>query len=146
MTEETRGTGALPDSGHRVDYGNGATRESAPGKGRFDLISPIAMTKLAVLLEKGAAKYEARNWELGLPLHTFVDSGMRHLAMLMMDEDESYEDHAVAALWNMMALVHTREMIHRGLLPASLDDLGREAYSTGVADAEPIPQQAEETM
>jgi hypothetical protein len=123
-----------------VEYGRGAIRESLPGKGRYDLISPIAEDALAKLLEKGAIKYTvtdpetgvvtdgARNWEKGLPLHTFVDSGMRHLRQLMMAEDESEEDHAVAALWNMMALVHTREMIRRGKLPAELDDLGREAY------------------
>jgi hypothetical protein len=129
LTDDTpRPATSLPDTGHRVEYGRGARRESAPGKGRFDLISPIAMTKLAKLLEQGALKYEARNWELGLPLHTFVDSGMRHLAMLMMGEPEDQEDHAVAALWNMMALVHTREMIDRGLLPQELDDLNREAY------------------
>ncbi len=147
MTEEQQSEGevtaptasSLPDSGHRVEYGRGARRESAPGKGRFDLISPIAMTKLAKLLEQGALKYEARNWEKGLPLHTFVDSGMRHLMMLMMAEDESREDHAVAALWNMMALVHTREMIDRGLLPAELDDLGRESYRQVAEEAEPIP-------
>ena len=49
-----RTASTLPDSGHRVEYGRGARRESAPGKGRFDLISPIAMTKLAKLLEQGA--------------------------------------------------------------------------------------------
>ena len=137
MTDE--GQDALPDSGHRVQYGDsGAVRESAPGKGRFDLVSPIAMTKLAQLLEKGAAKYSARNWELGLPLHTFVDSCKRHLRMLMMAEGEDYEDHAVAALWNCMALVHTMEMIRRGLLPAELDDLGREQYQRTPEEAEPI--------
>lgn len=119
---------ALPDSGHRVAYGeSGAIRESAPGKGRYDLISPIAEDKLAKLLEKGAQKYAPRNWELGLPLHTFVDSGRRHLRMLMMGDTS--EDHATAALWNMMALVHTQEMIARGHLPAELDTLGRGAYN-----------------
>ena len=139
----------LPDSGNRVSYGRGAIRESAPGKGRYDLISPIAEDALAKLLEKGALKYTqvledgtvvdgARNWEKGLPLHTFVDSAKRHLRMLLMAEGEDYEDHAVAALWNCMALVHTREMIRRGLLPAELDDLGREQYQRTPEEAEPI--------
>lgn len=127
----------LPDSGHRVTYGDsGAVRESAPGKGRYDLISPIAMDKLAKLLEKGALKYEARNWELGLPLHTFVDSGMRHMRMFL--EGDLSEDHAVAWLWNAMALVHTLEMIDRGLLPPELDDLGRDVYWRTPLEAEPI--------
>lgn len=123
----------LPDSGHRVDFDTGAHREMAPGKGRFDLVSPIAMRELAKLLEKGAIKYTkydddgnvlvegARNWEKGLPLHSFVDSGMRHLFQLI--EGNMDEDHAVAVLWNMMAFVHTREMIADGKLPKSLDDL-----------------------
>jgi hypothetical protein len=142
MDEKIDGRSGLPDSGHRVDYGTGAHREAAPGKGRYDLISPIAEDKLAKLLEKGAIKYTKydpetgevlepgeRNWENGLPLHTFVDSCRRHLNKLM--QGESVEDHAAAALWNMMGLVHTLEMIDRGLLPKSLDDLGRERYDTG---------------
>lgn len=114
-------------------FDNGARREMAPGKGRYDLISPIAMRELAKLLEKGALKYTIRdeagnvvesgerNWEKGLPLHSFVDSGMRHLSQLI--EGNTDEDHAVAVMWNMMAFIHTREQIAAGALPSSLDDL-----------------------
>ena len=44
-----------------VNQGEGAEqgmREREPGKGRFDLLSPLALRKLAELLEKGAVKYE----------------------------------------------------------------------------------------
>lgn len=129
---------ALPDSGHRVGFSTGAHREMAPGKGRYDLISPIAMAELAKLLEKGALKYSTRdedgnviesgerNWERGLPLHSFVDSGMRHLSQLIAGNTD--EDHAVAVMWNMMAFVHTRELIANGQLPKELDDLPHPHY------------------
>jgi hypothetical protein len=93
----------------------------APGKGRHDLLSPFANSELAKHMERGALKYEPRNWERGLPLSSFVDSGKRHMELLLMGEET--EPHAVAALWNMHCLVHTIEMIKLGLLPAELDDL-----------------------
>lgn len=123
----------LNDTGHRVNFSTGAHREIAPGKGRYDLISPFAMRQLAKLLEKGAKKYTKynadgtvkergeRNWEKGLPLSTFVDSASRHLGQLL--EGDDTEDHAAAAFWNMMAYMHTRHEIRAGRLPAELDDM-----------------------
>ena len=111
----------LDDSGLRHTFNSGAMREKAPGKGRFDLLSPFAEAELAKHFEKGTFKYEARNWEAGLPLSDMIDSARRHLGQLVMG-DES-EPHAVAALWNLHCLVHTQEMIRLGLLPEELDDL-----------------------
>lgn len=48
---------AMKDSGKREDFGTGAVRDSREGKGRYDLISPIALKRLAVVYEKGANKY-----------------------------------------------------------------------------------------
>lgn len=135
---DNKSNGGLPDSGHRRSFSSGAHREMAPGKGRYDLISPIALHELAKLLEKGALKYTVydddgnvikqgeRNWELGLPLHSFVDSAMRHLSMLVKGDTD--EDHAVAVFWNMMAFIHTREQIANGVLPKHLDDLPHPHY------------------
>ena len=33
------------------------------------------------------------------------------------------EDHLAAARWNIGGMIHTEEMIGRGLLPGELDDL-----------------------
>lgn len=96
-------------------------REMAPGKGRFDLLSPFADARLAEHMERGALKYDERNWEKGLTLSSFVDSARRHLGQLLLGD--TTEPHAVAALWNMHCLVHTQEAIRLGLLPSELDDL-----------------------
>ena len=111
----------LADSGLRHEFEGGALREMAPGKGRFDLLSPLADAELAKHMERGATKYSARNWEQGLPLSSFVDSARRHLGQLLLGDET--EPHAVAALWNLHCLVHTQEAIRLGLLPEDLDDL-----------------------
>lgn len=111
----------LDDSGLRHTFKGGGQREMAPGKGRFDLLSPLALFELAKHMEAGAVKYSPRNWEKGLPLSSFVDSAMRHLSQLMIGDVT--EPHAVAALWNLHCLVHTIEAIERGILDPELDDL-----------------------
>lgn len=112
----------LKDSGERRSFGDGmAVRDAATGKGRYDLISPLAMRRLAVLLEKGAEKYDARNWEKGMPLSVFFDCAVRHLFKHL--EGLRDEDHLAAAMWNVQAMIHFEEMIARGLKPADLDDL-----------------------
>ncbi len=48
----------LDDSGARITYGEGmAMREPSVGKGRYDLVSPFAMRRLAKHYENGARKY-----------------------------------------------------------------------------------------
>lgn len=103
MSEEFK---PLQDSGHRQAYASGAIRERAVGKGRYDLIPPEALRALAEMFEKGALKYGDRNWERGLPLDTFIDSGMRHLVKLMDGDDD--EDHAALAMINMAMYIATR--------------------------------------
>ena len=111
----------LSDSGRRHEYQSGALRENAPGKGRYELISPIFLRRLAIVMEKGAAKYKDRNWEKGMPLGKYLDSALRHIEQVL--EGLTDEDHAGQASFNLMAFIHTKEMIDRGLLPKELDDL-----------------------
>lgn len=55
--------------------------------------------------EDGAKKYSDRNWEKGIPLHCFLDSGIRHyLKYLRGDNDEP---HDRAFVWNMLGLMWT---------------------------------------
>ena len=116
------GTGnVLKDSGARQSFAAGAVRDLQDGKGRFDLLPPLAMTRLAVLFEAGAKKYDARNWEKGINLSRFIDSALRHAFKFLAGERD--EDHAIQAAWNMLCLVQTEEMVHRGLLPDTLSDL-----------------------
>jgi len=111
----------IPDSGERRNFSTGSVRDTTKGKGRFDLISPFAMKRLAIRLEDGASKYEARNWEKGIPASSFIDSAQRHINQYL--QGDKTEDHLAAALWNIHALMHTEEMIKRGKLPDSLNDL-----------------------
>lgn len=115
---------ALKDSGHRQEFGTGSVRDSPKGKGRFDLLSVVALRRLAVVLEKGAEKYAARNWEQGMPLSRYLDSALRHTFQLLDGLDD--EDHAAQAMFNLMAFIHTEHRIRMGELPQELDDLPRE--------------------
>lgn len=115
----------MKDSGERRQFDTGAQRDRAKGKGRYDLISPIALQRLAVVLEKGALKYEDRNWEKGMPMSVFLDSGLRHLFQYL--EGSRDEDHLGQAMFNVMAAMHTEECINnQGTLPASLYDVPNE--------------------
>jgi hypothetical protein len=111
----------VKDSGKRQEFSTGSVRDTRTGKGRFDLISPIALKRLAQHYENGSIKYGDRNWEKGQPLSRYVDSLIRHAYCLL--EGKADEDHASAIGWNAMAYVHTEEMIKRGLLPKELNDM-----------------------
>lgn len=117
----SEGSYTLSDTGKREKWETGAMRENAPGKGRFDLISPIFLKRLAIVMEKGAMKYADRNWEKGMPLHKYLDSALRHISQIL--EGKTDEDHAGQASFNLMAFIHTKEMIDRGILPDELDDM-----------------------
>jgi len=111
----------VKDSGERRNFKTGSVRDIRTGKGRFDLISPIALRRLAQHLENGAVKYGDRNWELGQPLAGYLDSAIRHLIDFL--EGKRDEDHLSAGAWNIFSAIHTEEMICRGVLPKELNDL-----------------------
>lgn len=53
----------------------------------------------------GCQKYGERNWEKGIPLHCFIDSGVRHyIKWLRGDTDEA---HDRAFLWNLLGALWT---------------------------------------
>jgi hypothetical protein len=112
-------TNPIKDSGHRRSFSTGAQRDRAAGKGQPVLISPIFIRRLALHMEHGAAKYERRNWEKGFPVEECIDSAFRHLLAII--EGKTDEDHEAACAFNIMAVIHTREMIRRGILPKELD-------------------------
>lgn len=108
------------DSGKREVFTTGAQRDIRRGKGRFDLLPMRALTRDAQLYERGAAKYEDRNWEKGMPFSRFVDSAMRHLVQYMMGMRD--EDHLAAVRFNIGAIMELEET-HPELddLPKALD-------------------------
>jgi hypothetical protein len=90
----------------------------------FDALTsdyPSGLRLLSYQLEKGAAKYSARNWEKGMPLEEYLNSLIRHILAVI--EGKNDEPHLDAALFNAMALYHTGKMIQRCLLPSTLDNL-----------------------
>jgi hypothetical protein len=102
-------------------FSTGAVRDSSEGKIRPDLISPLAMERLAEWLRLGAKKYSERNWEKGFPLSRTTASLYRHL--LKFQQGATDEDHVAAIMCNAMMIAHTQEMVKRGVLPESLLDM-----------------------
>lgn len=111
----------MHDSGQRQSFATGAVRDTATDKPRIDLISPFALRRLGDWLRRGAEKYAERNWEKGMPVSRCVASLCRHVEALK--AGDANEDHAAAVMFNAMAIIHYREMIDRGVLPAELDDM-----------------------
>lgn len=97
----------LKDGGARQQFETGAQRDTAKGKGRPELISPFMLTRLSKWLEQGAEKYEARNWEKGIPEQRCVASLFRHLIAHMRGLGD--EDHLAAIIFNAMAIIHFQE-------------------------------------
>lgn len=109
------------DSGARQEFATGSVRDLADGKGRFDLIPPYPLQRLAEHYENGAKKYGDRNWEKGQPVMRYLDSALRHMIKGLLAGDQS-EDHASAVEWNIMSYVHTLNEVAAGRLPAELDN------------------------
>ncbi len=112
----------IKDSGVRQKFNTGAQRDVQEDKGRFDLLPTRALRRVARHFEKGAKKYDARNWEKGMPVSRFLDSALRHAFSYM--EGSSDEDHLVAACWNLLCALDTESRIQDGVLPKSLMDIG----------------------
>lgn len=113
---------SVKDSGERQTWDTGSRRDTNIGKGRYDLIPPYFVQRLAKHLENGARKYGDRNWELGQPLSRYLDSALRHTFAVL--DRQVDEDHPSAGVWNLMAFLTTAERIRNGELPGELDDLG----------------------
>ncbi len=109
------------DENNIENYSTGAIRKSCKGKGRYDLLSPLAIARLAKVFENGAEFHGDRNWEKGLNMARFMDSAFRHMYQYL--EGRRDEDHLAHAFWNISAALHTEEAINRGLLPKELYDL-----------------------
>lgn len=89
------------------EFGNGAVREDKEGKGRFDLLPWCAIMRIAKHMQESLKVYEPRNWEKGLPMHSMLDSAMRHLAKYM--DGWTDEDHLCAAATNLLMAMWTEE-------------------------------------
>lgn len=103
-----------------VSMPTGSLRENKKGKGRFDLIPYEPTRQLAIHFETGGAIHGDRNWELGQPLSTYLNSAKRHAAQAGNLKDEN---HAISSCWNFFCLIQTAKWIEEGKLPKELDDI-----------------------
>lgn len=104
MTVEKNLLAKINDGGSREEFSTGAKREKQIGKGRYDLITPIGLMRLANWYELGALKYADRNWENGLPISNCLNSLFRHAVKYM--AGYNHEDHLAAIVWNAFAIMH----------------------------------------
>ena len=96
------------------EYQTGAVRDTG-GQGRMDLLPMCALLRVSRHMEDairpdpntGKQHYPERNWERGLPMHTMVDSAMRHLAKYV--DGQTDEDHLCAAATNLLMAMWMEE-------------------------------------
>lgn len=65
-----------------------------------DWVLTTAMLEVSIHYEDGARKYAERNWEIGIPVHCFIDSAVRHY--LKWRRGDTDEPHDRAVLWNLL--------------------------------------------
>ena len=105
------------DSGERATWPTGMQRDTSGDKPRFDLLFPLEVeyedqliTRWAMLMQRGAEKYNARNWEQAATeeeLQRYRESAIRHFMQWFMDADDG-EDHAAAVCFNLMGAEYVR--------------------------------------
>lgn len=66
-----------------------------------------AMLEVSKHYADGARKYSPRNWEKGIDLHCYIDSGVRHY--LKFRRGDRDEPHDRAFIWNMLGALWTYE-------------------------------------
>lgn len=88
------------------EYETGAIRDTG-GKGRMDLLPMCALIRVSKHMENANTHYPERNWEQGLPMHTMIDSALRHLAKYV--DGWTDEDHLCAAATNLLMAMWTEE-------------------------------------
>jgi len=120
----------LQDTGIHLKKKSGALREKNEGKGRFDLMSPYALMRVARIHEKGSKKYSPRNWEKGMKFSLYVDATFRHIVKYMMGMTD--EDHLAQAVWNLDCLLHFEALIDFGIAPKELNDLPQYQQREGI--------------
>lgn len=117
-------TGLRHDQGE-IGANGGAGLRYDTGKNRLDLIPPEWEWELARVLTAGAAKYQPRNWELGMAWSKVLGPSRRHQNKFLRGEqiDEETKCHHLAlAAWNLLALM---SYDLRGL---GTDDLARQNF------------------
>lgn len=98
----------LRTAGEPRQFASGAQRDADTGKARFDLLPVTALERVAAHYAKGAEKYGEDNWRRGIPRAEFLKSALRHVNYLRRGDTD--EDHAAAAVWNLLGWIETCEL------------------------------------
>lgn len=99
-------TGESKSIDEMTNFKTGAVRDTG-GKGRMDLLPMCALIRVSHRMEDALTHYPERNWEIGLPMHTMINSAFRHLAKYM--DGQTDEDHLCAATTNLLMAMWTEE-------------------------------------
>lgn len=65
------------------------------------------LLETSIHYEDGANKYGEHNWEKGIEIHSFIDSGIRHLLKFVRGDLD--EPHDRAFVWNMLGAIWTNK-------------------------------------
>lgn len=100
------------DLAQRQTFATGSERQALI-EVRYDLISPIALKRLAQTYAEGARKYTDRNWEKGQPFGVLLNHARDHINDFIAQQLDlgeelgiSREDHLSHAVWNLFAIMH----------------------------------------
>lgn len=97
----------IKDSGERTEFESGAVRDMSEGKGSMIALPWAALLRLSIHYENGAKKYGMFNYQKGIPVSSFLDSALRHLAKYQAGWDD--EDHLAAAAFNILGALQMEE-------------------------------------
>jgi Domain of unknown function (DUF5664) len=108
-------------------HATGARRSNDADDVRYDLISPIALERVAQTYDKGAKKYGEHNWLRGFPISDLLNHAIRH-QYLYLSGDRS-EDHLAHAAWGLFAAIHSEvawphlnwQLLREGCVPSDFD-------------------------
>lgn len=107
------------DSGERVEFDSGMTRDTTVGKVLWHLVTSGPMLRRwAGLLTRGAVKYSADNWLKAAGTEEydrFRESAFRHFMQWYSGEND--EDHAAAVYFNINGAEYVREKMAATLPP-----------------------------
>lgn len=88
-------------------FDTGAQRDQDTNKPQMSLMPHDELIRVMNHYKSGAKKYGANNWKNGMPLSVYYDSAQRHL--LKWWQGDTTEDHAAAAVWNIMCAMWTEK-------------------------------------
>lgn len=113
----------LKDSGTRREFGTGAVRDMAEGKGDMVAMPHLALLRLSRHYEAGGKKYGRQNYKKGILISSFMDSALRHMHKYLAGMDD--EDHLAAAAFNILGAMEME-----ATLPEMQDLPDREGKNT----------------